>query len=156
MKVCFVTKRLAFGSAITKWSDVERLQEVGITHVINLRKNRHGKKVQQFEWLWLPFRDDKEPRPRWFYKRALGFYEHAMEQRKTRVFVMCRLGICRSASLTYFLLRSDGKTGLKARTLIRKARACAQISPAYRESGEMSLGTRVFAAPEPKHARLEK
>jgi len=138
MKVCFVTKdkRLAFGSAMTKWSDVERLQDLGITHVINLRKNRNGKKVRQFAYLWLPFRDDKKPRPRWFYKRALKFYKRAMEQRRTKVFVTCRVGICRSASLTYFLLRSDGKTELRARILIRKARACAQISPAYRESGE--------------------
>jgi len=140
MKVCFATKRLAFGSAMTKWSDVERLQALGITHVINLRKNRNGK-VRQFEWLWLPFRDDKKPRPRWFYRKALEFYGRAMEQHGTKVCVMCRMGICRSASLTYFLLRSDGKTELKARTLIRKARACAQISPAYRESGEKSMGT---------------
>ena len=141
MKVCFVTKRLAFGSAMTKWSDVERLQAMGITHVINLRRNRNGKKVRQFKWLWLPFRDDKKPRPRWFYTKALKFYRRAMNDRRAKVFVMCRLGICRSASLTYFLLRSDGKTELKARTLIRKARACAQISPAYRESGEECIGT---------------
>jgi protein-tyrosine phosphatase len=141
MKVCFVTKRLAFGSAMTKWSDVEQLQARGITHVINLRKNRNGKKVQQFVSLWLPFRDDKEPRPRWFYRRALKFYKRATRDRHAKMFIMCRVGICRSASLTYFLLRSDGKTELKARTLIRKARACAQISPAYRESGEKSMVT---------------
>jgi len=141
MRVCFVTKRLAFGSTMTKWSDVERLQTMGITHVINLRRNVNDKKVRQFKWLWLPFRDDKKPRPRWLYRKALKFYERAMDRQRTKVFVMCRLGICRSASLTYFLLRSDGKTELKARTLIRKARACAQISPAYRESGEKSMGT---------------
>jgi len=144
MKVCFVTtRRLAFGSAMTKWSDVKRLQAMGITHVINLRRNRNGKKVRQFEWLWLPFRDDKKPRPCWFYRKALKFYRRAMDRQRTKVFVMCRLGICRNASLTYFLLRSDGKTGLKARTLIRKARACAQISPAYRESEEACMPLRI-------------
>jgi protein-tyrosine phosphatase len=141
MKVCFVTKRLAFGSAMTKWSDVERLQAMGITHVINLRLNQHGKKVRAFRSLWLPFKDDKQPRPRWFYRKAWKFYGKAMRHSRTKVFVMCRVGICRSASLTYFLLRSDGKTDLKARTLIRKTRACAQISPAYRESGEKSMAT---------------
>jgi hypothetical protein len=69
MKAVFVTKRLAFGSGITKWRDVEQLERLGITHVINLRRNIHDKKVRQFECLWLPFNDDKQPRPRWFYER---------------------------------------------------------------------------------------
>ena len=73
MKVFFVTKRLAFGSMVTTWSDVDRLEAIGITHVINLLKNKNPKKIRQFEWLWLPFKDDKKPRPRWFVKRALKF-----------------------------------------------------------------------------------
>ena len=64
MKVFWVSKRLAFGSAITTWQHVEKLQALGVTHVINLRHGKHDKKVRQFKSLWLPFRDDKEPRPR--------------------------------------------------------------------------------------------
>ena len=37
MKVFWVSKRLAFGSAITTWGHVEQLQALGITHVVNLR-----------------------------------------------------------------------------------------------------------------------
>ena len=141
MKVCWVTKRLAFGSAITKWSDVERLQAKGVTHVINLRFKKNGRKVKAFHSLWLPFKDDKQPRPRWFYRKAWKFYQEAMRQPRSKTFVQCRMGICRSASLTYFLLRSAGSSERRARTLIRRARACAQISPAYRESGEQFIGT---------------
>jgi protein-tyrosine phosphatase len=139
MKAVFVTKRLAFGSAITKWRDVEQLRRLGITHVINLRRNVHDKKVRQFKSLWLPFKDDKQPRPRWFYEKALTFHRRAMRDRNAKVFVMCRLGICRSASLTYFLLRSLGKTEATARQMVISARPWATVARAYRESGEEIL-----------------
>jgi hypothetical protein len=107
MKAYFVKKRLAFGSGITNWRHVEQLEALGFTHVINLRRNRHGKKEETFKALWMPFRDDKQPRPRWFYRKAWNFYSLAMEQPDSKLFVMCRVGICRSASLTYFLLRGS-------------------------------------------------
>ncbi len=80
MKAFWVTKRLAFGSAITTWRHVEQLQTLGITHIVNLRHGKHGKKVKQFKNLWLPFRDDMKPRPKWFYRSALRFYVKAMQQ----------------------------------------------------------------------------
>ena len=77
MKVFWVSKRLAFGSAITTWGHVEQLQALGITHVVNLRHGKHGKKVCQFKNLHLPFKDDKKPRPRWYYGFALLRARHA-------------------------------------------------------------------------------
>jgi protein-tyrosine phosphatase len=139
VKAVFVTKRLAFGSGITKWRDVEQLRRLGITHVINLRRNVHDKKVRQFECLWLPFKDDKQPRPGWFYENASTFHRRAMRKRHTKVFVMCRLGICRSASLTYFLLRSSGTTERAARRLVVNARPWATVARSYRDSGEEFL-----------------
>jgi protein-tyrosine phosphatase len=139
LKVFFVTKRLAFGSAITTWADVERLQHLGITHVINLQRNKNNKKVRQFNWLWLPFKDDKRSRPRWFYKKALKFHKRAARKRGNKVFVMCHHGISRSASMTYFLLRASGLGSDKAESTIRKVRPCAKIVPAYRQSGEEYL-----------------
>jgi protein-tyrosine phosphatase len=136
MKAFFVTKRLAFGSGITKWRHVQQLQELGITHVINLRRNVHDKKVRQFKSLWLPFKDDKQPRPRWFYRKALKFYLRALAKRGTKLLVMCRMGICRSASLTYFLLRASGKNERQARMLVILARPWAVVSRRYKESSE--------------------
>jgi hypothetical protein len=78
MKVFWVSKRLAFGSAITTWQHVEKLQARGFTHVINLRHGKHSKKVREFKNLWLPFQDDMKSRPRWFYRCALRFYKRAM------------------------------------------------------------------------------
>jgi protein-tyrosine phosphatase len=142
VKAFFVTKRLAFGSAITKWRHVEQLRDLGITHVINLRRRRNDKKVRRFVWLWLPFKDDKKARPPWFYKRALKFYKRTLRQRNAKVFVMCRRGICRSASLAYFFLRTSCKSEKAARERVLSARSGATVARAYRESGEEYLRIR--------------
>jgi hypothetical protein len=57
----------------------------------------------------------------------------------SKVFVMCRAGRRRSASMTYFLLRASGVGPRKAEDTIRRARPCAQIVRAYRLSGEQYL-----------------
>jgi protein-tyrosine phosphatase len=139
MKVFWVTKRLAFGSAITTGQHVEQLEALGITHVVNLRHGNHTKQVRQFKSLWLPFPDDKEPRPKWFYRHALRFYVKAMRKPDAKVFVMCHHGICRSASLTYFFLRLSQEGSTQAEALVRKARPTARVVPAYRESCEAFL-----------------
>jgi len=139
MRVYWVNKHLAFGSVIRTWRDVESLREFGVTHVINLLKNRNGKKIRRFNSLWLPFRDDKKPRPKWFYKRALKFHKRTSRKKNSKLLVMCYHGRSRSASLTYFLLRSSGMTEARAENRIRKARPAAILPRAYRYSCERFL-----------------
>ena len=138
MKVFFVTKRLAFGGAITSGSHVEKLRELGITHVINLRR-RTNRKIGQFTHIWLPFKDNGRPRPTWFYRRSLDFYDEVKSRKGAKLFVMCHHGICRSASLSYFFLRASGKSRKKAKANILSARPQARIISAYRESCEKYL-----------------
>jgi protein-tyrosine phosphatase len=138
VKAFFVSKRLAFGSAIKTKTHVKQLQALGITHVINLRRS-NNKKIHKFSHLWLPFKDDREPRPQWFYKRTLKFFRKAMKRDDAKLFVMCHHGICRSASLTFFFLRASGKSSHKAEHKIRSARPAARVVPGYRESGEKYL-----------------
>jgi predicted protein tyrosine phosphatase len=133
-----VSRRLAFGSAIKTKTHVRQLQALGITHVINLRRS-NNRKVEKFAHLWLPFKDDKKSRPRWFYKRTLKFYRKVMKRTDTKLFVMCHHGICRSSSLAYFFLRSSGKSRAKAELKIKSARPAARVVPAYRESGDSFL-----------------
>ena len=140
MKVFWVNKRLAFGSAVTTWGHVKKLQFLGVTHVINLRHGKHGKKVRKFKNLWLPFRDDRKSRPRWFYRWALRFCKRAMRKPNTKVFVMCHHGISRSPYLTYFLLRgASGFTHSRAQNAVLRVRPRAVICRAYREAGEIFL-----------------
>jgi protein-tyrosine phosphatase len=138
VKAFFVSRRLAFGSAITTKTHVEQLRTLGITHVINLRRS-HNRQIQKFKHLWLPFKDNAKPRPRWFYKRTLKFYRKAMKRSDAKLFVMCHHGICRSASLTYFLIRSSGVSPNQAEAKVRHARPRIRIARAYRESGEEFL-----------------
>jgi hypothetical protein len=135
MVVFFVGKRLAFGSKCTRARHVERLESLGITHVIDVR-NYPAKKLRSFKTIHLNFRDNARPRPMWFYARALRFYEKALKGPNSKVYVMCRAGRRRSANMTYFLLRASGVGPSKAEATIRRARPCIQIVRAYRESGE--------------------
>jgi protein-tyrosine phosphatase len=144
VKVFFVTRRLSFGSMINTRSDVEQLRRLGITHVINLLRNKNSKKIRQFQWLWLPFKDDKKSRPRWFYRKALKFHKRATRKRDGKVFVMCHHGICRSASLAYFLLRASACGQEEAESMIRRIRHRARIAHAYRQSAEEYLGRKGF------------
>ena len=135
MQVFFVNRRLAFGSAITNWRHVEQLRTLGITHVLNLRRCQ-DKMVRQFPNLRLGFRDNSKPRPAWFYRLALQFYKRAMRQSKTKLFVMCHHGQCRSPSMAYFFLRVSGVAPQKAETIVHRAKPSAKVVPGYRSSGE--------------------
>ncbi len=141
MIVFFVRKRLAFGSKATRIRHVAKLRALGITHVLDLR-NYHSRKLHEFRTLWLGFKDDARPRPRWFYRRALRFYRQAMRKPGSKVYVMCRAGRRRSANMIYFLLRASGCGPQKAETTVRGARPCVQMVCAYRESGEEYLRRR--------------
>jgi hypothetical protein len=141
MIVFFVSKRLAFGSKVRLNRHVDRLRELGITHVIDVRMYP-SKKLQKFKTIHLNFKDNARPRPMWFYARALCFYQKALAQPRSEIYVMCRAGRRRSASLTYFLLRASGASPSVAETVVLQARPCASIVKAYRESSEQFLGSR--------------
>ena len=139
MKAFFVSQRLAFGSAIKTTTDVKQLRALGITHVINLRWSQNNAKVRKSRHIWLRFHDDKKPRPRWFYKRAAKFHKKVLKKSDSKLLVMCHHGICRSASLVYFLLRNSGYRPGQAEQRIKVARPSARIVPSYRKSGEEYL-----------------
>lgn len=138
MIVFFVTERLAFGSKVRLNRHAEKLQNLGITHVIDVRKYA-SKKLRKFKTIHLNFKDNARPRPMWFYAQALRFYQKALERPDSKVYVMCRAGRRRSASMTYFLLRASGLGSSTAESKIRRARPCIQIVRAYRESSEQYL-----------------
>jgi protein-tyrosine phosphatase len=138
MIVFFVTERLAFGSKVRLNRHVEKLRGLGITHVIDVRMYP-SKKLRKFKTIHLNFKDNACPRPMWFYARVLRFYREAFEEPNAKVYVMCRMGRRRSASLTYFLLRASGASPSAAEAAVSRARPCAVIVKAYRESGEKYL-----------------
>jgi hypothetical protein len=138
MIVFIVTKRLAFGSRVRLNRHVEKLRELGITHVIDVRMYP-SKKLRAFKAIHLNFKNNARPRPMWFDARALHFYRKALELPNAKVYVMCQAGRRRSASLTYFLLRATGASPSEAEDAVLLARPCAMIVKTYRESGEKYL-----------------
>jgi protein tyrosine phosphatase (PTP) superfamily phosphohydrolase (DUF442 family) len=141
MIMFFVTERLAFGSKATQAQDVKKLRSKGITHIIDLRRHR-VRELRVFKTLWLGAADNGRPRPQRFFREALTFYRKAMSRPESKIFVMCKSGRRRSASMTYFLLRASGIGVRKAGATIHGARPTAQIVGAYRESGEKYLKRR--------------
>lgn len=145
MRVFFVTKRLAFGSSIRTERDIERLRELGITHLLNLRRTKR-QMFRQLPNLQLGFKDNKKPRPFRFYSSAVRFYRKAMNEGGAKLFVMCHHGLCRSPSLVYFLLRCSGLKKRKAKAVVQRARASARIVQAYEDSCDTFL-QQVVASP---------
>jgi len=70
-----------------------------------------------------------------FYERALKFYRAALRQWKSKVFVMCRAGRRRSASLTYFSLRATGLSIRDAENAVRVAIFSVVTCGAFRLDG---------------------
>ncbi len=101
---------------------MQGLSRLGIGQVINLRHGNHNRKVRRFRSLWLKFWGGKAAHAGWFWDCALRFYERAMRRRDAKLFVMCRHGICRSASLAYFLLRTSHRSAARAKALVLKAK----------------------------------
>jgi protein-tyrosine phosphatase len=98
-----------------------------------------SKKLREFKTIHLNFGDNGCPRPMWFYARVLRFYRRALQLPHSKVYVMCRAGRRRSASLTYFLLRATGASRSTAEAIVLRVRPCAKTVQAYRESGEKYL-----------------
>lgn len=140
MRVFFVNARMAFGSAVKTEAHVEKLRALGITHVLSLRRYK-SRRAQRFQFLSLAFRDNGRPRPTWFYRDALKFYKGAMSKAESKVFVMCHHGMCRSPSMTYFLLRASGANQQEAERLVFKAKPKAKLRRGYRLSSEDFLRT---------------
>lgn len=140
MKAFFVTKRLAFGSAVSSFEHVRTLRAQGFTHVINLRWHENGL-IDTFNNLWLAYRDDLKERPPGFYRRALAFYQTAMALPNSKLFVMCHHGYRRSPALVYFFLRCEGVSPELARKRVAAARSSVRVATPYRQSTEKFLAS---------------
>ena len=122
-KLFWASKRLAFGSAVTTWGHVEKLQTLGITHVIGLRHGKHGKKIREFESLWLPFKDE-DPN----HVRIGSVVVRCSSTRKACVGRISQSPLhvpsrrfAEAASLTYLLLRADGLRPTRAKSTVLKS-----------------------------------
>lgn len=144
----WVTERIALGSAVVTQEHVQALIADGVTHVLDCRLAEGGEALYQgttVRYLANPTADDGKPKPDEWFKKGIGFVLTALAVPKSRILIHCMLGVSRSPSMTYAVLRSLGHAPDDAVKLIKRARVLAGVR--YREDAD-----RAIAAIEQKRA----
>jgi protein-tyrosine phosphatase len=139
-------ERVAIGS-IPVGDAVERLPELGVTHVVNCRAQLQTRISQD---LWAerralgddhvahaPMWDNGRRQPPRLWAPAARFAAGALDDDpEARVLVHCQQGRRRSAMVAYAILRLRGHDASDAARLVLSSRASARLVPAYRASVE--------------------
>jgi len=142
-------ERIAVGS-LPVGDEVARLQEAGVTHVVNCRARAQTLLSQD---LWAETRVFGAERvahaPMWDHGRAQDprawapaarFAVAALEQDpEAGILIHCQQGRRRSALVAYATLRLRGRSPEEAAGLVLEYRPVARIVPAYRASVESWL-----------------
>ena len=136
MKLTWCHNRLAIGS-FSQESDgilpdrLEDLDKVGITHIINCRRDsgsvRSLQVIRGVALLWNPIDDDGEPKPVTWFGRSIDFALGALASPRYKVCVFCYHGNNRSPSTALAILMAQGLNYRTAMTLIYQARPEAQV-----------------------------
>jgi protein-tyrosine phosphatase len=136
----WVTERIALGGAVVTHEHVKALIGDGITHVLDCRLAEGGELLYEgttIRYLANPTTDDGKPKPDEWFKKGIGFVLTSLAVPKTRVLIHCMLGVSRSPSMTYAVLRSLGHSGDDAVKLIKKARLLAGVR--YRDDADRAI-----------------
>lgn len=136
----WVTQRIALGSAVVTREHVQELIADGITHVLDCRLAEGGELLYEgttIRYLANPTADDGKPKADLWFKKGIGFVLTSLAIPKARVLIHCMLGVSRSPSMTYAVLRSLGHSGDDAVKLIKKARILAGVR--YREDADRAI-----------------
>ncbi len=138
----WVTKRIALGSAVVTRGQVQALIADGITHVLDCRLAEGGGALYEgttIRYLANPTADDGKPKPVEWFKKGIGFVLTSLAIPNARVLIHCMMGVSRSPSMTYAVLRALGNSGDDAVKLIRTARVLAGVR--YREDADRAIET---------------
>lgn len=136
----WVTERIALGSAVVSREHVRALIGEGITHVLDCRLAEGGHILYEgtsIRYMANPTADDGKSKPDEWFKKGIGFVLTSFAVPKARVLIHCMLGVSRSPSMTYAVLRSLGHSGDDAVKLIKKARILAGVT--YREDADRAI-----------------
>ena len=136
----WVTARIALGSAVVTRDHVQAIVSDGITHVLDCRLAEGGQALYEgttIRYLANPTADDGKPKPDEWFKKGIGFVLTALAVPKAKVLIHCMMGVSRSPSMTYAVLRSLGHPGDEAVQLIRKARILAGVR--YRGDADRAI-----------------
>lgn len=127
----WVTDRLALGSVVTGPLHVRALVRDGVTHVLDCRSEGSSEHLYTgtgIQYLRNGAPDDGRPKPdEWFFT-GIRFVLGGLRQKGSKALVHCRLGLSRSPSMMYAILRAQGVSGEQAHEQIKKARIVARVT----------------------------
>lgn len=136
----WVTPRIAVGSAVVTREHVQALIADGITHVLDCRLSEGGGALYEgttIRYLANPTADDGKSKPNEWFEKGVGFVLTSLAVPKARVLIHCMVGVSRSPSMTYAVLRALGHKPDASVELIKKARVLAGVT--YREDADRAI-----------------
>ena len=142
MDITWLTERIAIGGGIWNASDMAKVAEAGVTHIVDMQiefddtalGEAHGITV-----LWNPTNDDFEAKPAALFQRGVKFVENALRSDDTKVFIHCAAGVHRAPMMALAVLGSMGWDLEEAMELIEKKRPTADFPEVYVKSVEEFL-----------------
>lgn len=141
-------KRIAVGGGIWTASNMAKVAEAGITHIINMQIEFNDQSlidesevtaVREIQVLWNPTDDDFEPKPAALLRRGVEFAVAALEETETKLFIHCAAGVHRAPMMALAVLCSMGRKLDEARHLIEDKRPVADFPDVYVHSVENFL-----------------
>jgi protein-tyrosine phosphatase len=133
----WVTERIALGSAVAGPLQVRAMMGDGITHVLDVRVEASSERLYAgtgIQYLQNGVPDDGKPKAdAWFWK-GIDFVAGALRRSPSKALVHCRLGMSRSPTMVFAILRAQGVPAEEATRLIKAARIVARVS--YPEDAE--------------------
>lgn len=143
----WVLPRLAVGSAPENTADAQRLRQLGVTHVLDVRQLQDlGVDTSGAPDLYrgtgisyhrTPMPDNGAQKPPATYVDAVRFISGALARPGSKVFVHCAAGMYRSPSVVYAALRAMGYSEESAWNTVRAGRSIAL--PQYVPGAEASV-----------------
>lgn len=149
----WVTDRIALGSAVTGPLHVQALLVDGVTHVLDCRAGHSSPGL--YTGTGIVYRqhgvaDDGRPKADEWFWGGIDFAMGALRSPRGKVLVHCRLGMSRSPSMVYAILRAQGVPPDEAKQRISKARVVARVT--YPDDAERA--GRTWATRAPSRRRL--
>jgi hypothetical protein len=137
----WVSERLALGSAITQSVHVEHLRQERVTHVLDCRLNNPHPALwhnSSIVYRQAGTSDDRKRKgPEWFHAGA-EFVLKALADPRARVLVFCLVGVSRSPSMVFSILRLQGESAVNAEARIRAARPLV-LRITYQQDAERAV-----------------
>lgn len=131
----FITNRVATGGAIFYSEQIEALEKLGITHIINCRIEFDDSTVfpidSKMNYLWAGVEDDGNAKHEDWFNKIIKFALDALAKPNNKIFAHCFAGINRGPSAAYAILRAQGFTADMAEDMIVKVRPIVELYYKY-------------------------